>query len=321
MSIRKGKIMALAGGVEFANKTKEELHELFKKVLNDRMHGLCSSAKEEGQKPGNVISENQIRRRMKVNQPYIKWVRSFSCMDGNEFVPEIEKEFGIKTLVGAWVGKEHEIKEKGIAALLKLAKDGYVDIAAVGSDVLYRNDLSDTELLDHIYRVKEALPNIHIGYVDAYYEFTERPEITKACGVILANCYPFWESCHIDYSLKYMKQMYNKAKAAGGGGKLVIISETGWPSQGGDFKRAQPSKGNAMKYYMNTQLWSNEECMISSTLHRSTNHGKWVTKTMLAPAGESGVKMKISNSDLPVAKLNTNSYPQVVLTTGFIYQP
>jgi glucan 1,3-beta-glucosidase len=259
MSVRAGKIMALAGGINFANKSKAEIHELFIKVLNKGMHGLCFSAYEEGQKPGDVLSENQIRKRMKIIQPYTKWVRSFSCIEGNELIPEIAKEYGLKTLVGAWLGKEPEKNEQEISALIELAKEGYVDIAAVGNEVLYRKDLTENELLDCIIRVKEAIPRTPVGYIDAYYEFSSRPKITEACDVILANCYPFWESCHMDYSLMYMKQMYYQAQRAGGGIKPVIITETGWPSQGEDYKGALPSWENALKYFINTQLWSKEE--------------------------------------------------------------
>ncbi len=259
MSVREGKILALAGGVDYTNKTNEELHDLFSKVLNEGMHGLCFSAYEEGQKPGDVLSESQIRRRMKIIQPYTKWVRSFSCIEGNELIPKIAREFGLKTLVGAWLGKEAHKNEQEISALIKLAKEGYVDIAAVGNEVLYREELTETELLDFIHRVKAAVPNIPVGYVDAYYEFSERPGITEACDVILANCYPFWEFCHMDYSLMYMKQMYNQAKIAGGGKKRVIISETGWPGKGEDHNGALPSMQNAMKYFLNTQLWAKEE--------------------------------------------------------------
>lgn len=259
MSLREGKIMALAGGVDFADKSGEELHDLFKKALNTGMHGLCYSAYEEGQKPGDVLTESQIRRRMKIIQPYTSWVRSFSCIEGNELIPKIAKEFGLKTLVGAWLGNEPEKNEQEIMALIELAKEGFVDIAAVGNEVLYREELSENELLDFINRVKEAIPGIPVGYVDAYYEFSARPKITEACDVILANCYPFWEFCHIDYSLMYMKQMFYQARQAAGGRKPVIITETGWPSQGEDHKGALPSMENALKYFLNTQFWSKEE--------------------------------------------------------------
>ena len=63
----------------------------------------------------------------------------------------------------------------------------------------------------------------------------------------------------MDYSLMYMKQMYYQARIAGGGEKPVIITETGWPSEGENFKGAQPSKENAMKYFVNTQLWSKQD--------------------------------------------------------------
>jgi len=259
MSVRENKIMALAGGVDFTNRPAGELIDLFRKTLNNGMHGLCFSPYLEGQKPGDILTEAQIRKRMEVIKPYTKWVRSFSCIEGNELIPKIAREYGLKTLVGAWLGKETEKNEQEIAALIELAKQGYVDIAAVGNEVLYRNDLTETELLECIYNVKSAIPGIPVGYVDAYYEFTERPEITKACDIILANCYPFWESCHMDYSLMYMKQMYYQARVAGGGNKPVIITETGWPSEGEDFKGAKPSRENAMKYFINTQVWSKAE--------------------------------------------------------------
>ena len=261
MSVRAGKTLSLTriSEIDFANKTEKDLHDLFSKVLNDGMHGLCFSAYEEGQKPGHVLSEDQVRRRMKIIAPYTKWIRSFSCIEGNELIPKIAKEFGIKTLVGAWLGTDSEMNEQEIAGLIELANDGFVDIAAVGNEVLYREDLTEEELLDTILRVKDAIPHVPVGYVDAYYEFAARPKITEACDVILANCYPFWECCHADYSLMYMKEMFYQAVHAGGGDKHVIITETGWPSEGEDYKGALPSHENALKYFLNTQMWSKEE--------------------------------------------------------------
>jgi exo-beta-1,3-glucanase (GH17 family) len=257
MSIRAGKIKALTG-IDFANKSDAELKSLFSTVLKNGMHGLCFSPYLEGQNPGDQLTEEQIRRRMKIIQPYTKWIRSFSCTDGNEMIPRIAHEYGIKTLVGAWLGNDPDINEREIQGLIDLAKEGFVDIAAVGNEVMYRKDLTEDELLDFMYRVKKEIPDVPMGYVDAYYEFSHRPKITKACDVILANCYPYWEGCSNEYSLVYMKDMYNQARSAGNG-KKVIISETGWPSQGEGLHGAIPSHENALRYFVNAQKWSEED--------------------------------------------------------------
>jgi exo-beta-1,3-glucanase (GH17 family) len=250
-------ILNLAGR-DLTGKTTSELAALYSKLLNGGMHGLCFSPYEEGQAPGDQLSEAQIRRRMSIIKPYTQWIRSFSCTEGNELIPVIAKENGLKTLVGAWLGTDDEINQKEIEGVIKVAKAGHADIVAVGNEVLYRKDLSEDQLLAFIYQVKEALPGIPVGYVDAYYEFGYKPRVTEACDVILANCYPYWEGCHLDHSLLYMKDMFRRALMAGNG-KRVIITETGWPDQGQVFHGAVPSFENAMKYFINTQLWSKEE--------------------------------------------------------------
>ena len=267
MSYREGKQFSLKGslkgvdltqnaGVDFTELSSERLEDLWKNSLENGVHGLCFSLYDDGQKPGDIITEEQVRRRMEIIKPYTKWVRSFSCIDGNEFIPKIAHEYGLKTLVGAWLSDDPEINKKEIAGLIQLAKDGFVNIAAVGNEVMYRKDLTEDELLDFMRQVKDAIPNnIPIGYVDAYYEFSARPRITEACDVILANCYPYWEGCNMEYSLPHMQQMFSQAVQAGNG-KKVIITETGWPSEGGGLRGALASEENAMKYFINTQVWS-----------------------------------------------------------------
>lgn len=254
MSLRPGKQFALRG-IDYTNKTPAQIKKLFQQILENGMHGICFSAYEGDQSPGHIIEEGLVRRRIEILKPYAKWVRSFSCIEGNEWIPKVAKENGMKTLVGAWLGKDSDKNKQEIEALIDLSKSGYVDIAAVGNEVLYRGDLTEEELLNYIHQVKKALPNIEVGYVDAYYEFSDHPAITAACDVILANCYPYWEGCHFDYSLLYMKQMYQQAVQAANG-KKVIITETGWPSQGGDLDGAKASWINSIQYFINAQQWS-----------------------------------------------------------------
>lgn len=257
MGHRREQLLALSG-VDLSTKSTSELKEMFKDALENGMHGLCSSFYVEGQQPGDVLTEEQIRRRLNIMKPYTNWIRTFSCTEGNELIPEIAKEIGMKTLIGAWLGDDYDKNEDEIKGLIQLTKKGLVDVAAVGNEVMYRKELTEDELLDYLLRVKKEISEVPVGYVDAYYEFTHKPRITEACDIILANCYPYWEGCGIDYSLVYMKQMYFEAKDAAKG-KKVIITETGWPSQGESLGGALPSGDNFMKYFINTQLWSEQE--------------------------------------------------------------
>jgi glycoside/pentoside/hexuronide:cation symporter, GPH family len=252
------KIPALATDVNFSSLSNSAVKQHFNKNLNHGLSGICFSPYLEGQNIGDILSEAQIKRRMAIVAPHTKWVRSFSCTEGNEFIPKAAREKGLKTMVGAWIDSDKAKNEEEIKQLIDLAQQGYVDIAVVGNEVLLRNDLTKQELLNYISRVKKALPNLTVGYVDAYFQFKEHADLVDACDVVLANCYPFWEGCHIDQASGYLKQMYVVAQEAARG-KKVIITETGWPDQGTNNAEAQPSEENAMKYFINTQNWAQQE--------------------------------------------------------------
>ncbi len=257
MSKRPETHLSLAGNARTLSRA-EDLPKAFRKELSEGMHGLCFSPYGAYQSPGSPITVEQIRARLDTVKRHTGWVRTFSCTQGNEMIPVLAKEMGLKTLVGAWLGEDKAKNELEIAKLIEIAEAGHADLVAVGNEVMYRGDMEAAELLVYIAQVRNALPDATIGYVDAYYEFVNRPAITAACDVIFANCYPYWEGCDIDYSLVYMKGMYEKALRAGRG-KKVIITETGWPSSGTAEGSAKPSEENAMRYFIDALQWSREE--------------------------------------------------------------
>jgi len=263
-------------GANFQVKTEAEIRALFTDILQKGLHGLCFSPYTEGQETGDILSANQINRRLGIIAPHTKWIRSFSCTEGNELIPEIAHQKGLKTLVGAWISNDKERNEKEIDSLIKLAKAGLVNMAAVGNEVLHREEISEEELTQYIKRVRAALPSsIPVGYVDAYYQFLDRPALIDACDVVLANCYPFWEGADNLYALSYLNRMVEMTQQVAKG-KKVIVTETGWPSIGENVEAAQPSSANAMKYFVAAQEWAknkNIELFYFSSFDES-----WKTK-------------------------------------------
>lgn len=257
MSGRLRKPLSLAG-LDLADLGEAQLTDFAEHYLLNGMHGVSFSGYEDGQTPEDDLVSPQVHRRLSILAPYVSWVRSFSSLKGHDQIARLAKARGLKTMVGAWISDDLEQNELEIASLIDLAKSGLVDIAAVGNEVMYREELEEGQLLSYIERFKAAVPETPVGYVDAYYQFEDRPAIVAACDLILANCYPFWEGCSIDYALLYMKDMYRRAQDAAQG-KRVVIAETGWPTQGKSLYGAVPSKANALRYFVNTQHWSQAE--------------------------------------------------------------
>ena len=187
---------------------RDTLAAEFRATLQRRVHGLCFSPYLEGQQPGDPIGEAQIRERLQIIRPHTGWVRSFSCTDGHEQTPRIAHELGFKTLVGAWLGTDAAINEREIQGVIDVARAGHADIVAVGNEVMLREDMSEDALLGFIQRVKDALPGVPVGYVDAYFLFEKHPRITAACDVVMTNCYPFWEGCPREQALAYICLLY-----------------------------------------------------------------------------------------------------------------
>ena len=246
-------------GINLADYSLDELKALVRSLLERKIHGVCFSPYVEGQGPGTQIGEAQIRERLAVVQPYVHWVRTFSCTDGNELIPRIAAELGLKTLVGVWLDDDQETNEIEMQNGIEVAKAGYANLLAIGNEVLLRGELPEDELIGLINRAKQAAPGVPVGYVDAYFLFERHQRITDACDVVLANCYPFWEGYPAEHALVYMKEMYRRA-ARVAKGKKVIISETGWPNLGSVTRGvAVPSYENALRYFVNAYQWAEEE--------------------------------------------------------------
>lgn len=245
-------------GMDLSVLSKEEKIALLTKILEGKIHGISFSPYIDGQSPGTEIGVDQIRQRLAIIQDYVHWIRTFSCIEGNQETPRIAHENGLKTMVGVGLSEDREVNELELAGGIEVARAGHADILAVGNEILLRGDLSEDELIEYINRAREAVPSVPVSYVDAYFLFENYPRVAEACDVLLINCYPFWESCAAEYALVYMKEMYRRAQRVANG-KPVIISETGWPTVGSPFGAAVPSYENALDYFIRTYQWAEEE--------------------------------------------------------------
>ncbi len=220
-----------------------------------KLLGLNFSPIGPGQKPGDKISDEQVEARLKMIAPYTRWVRVFSVSGGMQKMGMLAKKYKLKLAAGAWIGENRASNEAEIQALIQLGKKGLVDLAIVGSEVLYREDVTPVEHRVYIKRVKQALPNVPVTTADIYLSLIKNPLIVNECDIVLYNSYPYWEGVPIEHSISRFHYRHQRVKAIAHG-KPVWISETGWPSGGEKHDESIPSLKNVKTFFKEFQNWA-----------------------------------------------------------------
>jgi len=212
---------------------------------------------KEGQNPdkGTYIPEEQIRDLMTTIAPYTDWGKTFGCRNGLEVTGRVAHEQGLKIAVGAWLSSNLSANEEEISSLINIGQAGEADMLIVGSETLYRGDLTEAQLIAYINQVKEAVPGIPVATADTYGKLLDHPDVMAAGDVILANFYPLWEGIDVNQSIADLHAKYQEVVAAAGG-KKVYVAETGWPSEGEPIGSAVPSPENAAFYFQNFVSWA-----------------------------------------------------------------
>ncbi len=220
--------------------------------------GLDFSPYMEGQDPslGTRITERQIRERMLIVAPWVKEVRSYSCLDGLEKIGVVAHELHRKATVGCWLGKDPAENRKQVDSLIKIARAGEADRVVVGSEVLLRKDLSEPQLISYIRKVRQSLPkDIPVAYADAYSMFLLHPAVIREIDEVFVNYFPYWEGISVQDAVAEVHCRHHQVKSLAGK-KKVVVSETGWPTSGQTRGKAVPSLANAAFYFKNFVSWA-----------------------------------------------------------------
>ena len=210
------------------------------------------------------ITEEELADRLALVAPYTRWIRTFGCGGDLQQAGRFAHTMGLKVAAGAWLGSEattagQQANREQIDCLKAQAAAGHVDIAIVGSEVLLRGDLSESQLLAYINEVKQYFQaegiQAPVTYGDVYSVWLQYPSLISAVDLVMPNYYPYWEGKPLDYAVAYLHRWHQQIVSASGG-KEVIVSETGWPSCGDQIGEAVPSAENASAYFLNFVSWA-----------------------------------------------------------------
>jgi cellulose synthase/poly-beta-1,6-N-acetylglucosamine synthase-like glycosyltransferase/exo-beta-1,3-glucanase (GH17 family) len=108
--------------------------------------GILPSASYAPFEPGHTVADSaadseKVRADLRKLSTLTRAVRLYSSTEGNELVPPIAAEFGMKVTVGAWIDKDSNRNNREIEAAINLARRNSNAIGVVvGNETVYRGE-------------------------------------------------------------------------------------------------------------------------------------------------------------------------------------
>lgn len=226
-----------------------------------KLYGLnYSSRKGPDWDPEKCKSRAAIKADLQLLKSLTNRIRIYSLTDCDQgrTILALAKELEMQVWLGMWVGKEPDAFEGELTELKSMIDDNLIvpsDIIAihVGSEAIYRKDVTAAEAIDNMETVKmiltEAqLSDIPVSIADIGDIYEETPALTAAVDVVSANNFPFWEKKTAEEAAAYL--ITRSAKViADAGSKPFYLGETGWSSSGKNENASIASPANQATYF------------------------------------------------------------------------
>ncbi|OMH78882.1 Glucan 1,3-beta-glucosidase [Zancudomyces culisetae] len=187
---------------------------------------------------------------------YTDTIRIYSVKDCNHGEPVLRaiENTDWKVYLGLWVGEGDLAYELDKAELRRLSQyfdlKRHVQAIIVGSESIYRGEHTTSDLAAKITDTKMLLEELGLGEIPvttADVGYLMDSTVIDAVDFVMTNGFPYWEGLDVNIAAeqfyKHLDELIERA-----GGKKVMVSETGWPTNGEKLGNAVPSTENSLIY-------------------------------------------------------------------------
>ena len=189
----------------------------------------------------------------------VKVYASSDCNTLQTLGPAAE-EAGFSIFLGIWPNDDAHFNDEkeALKQYLPWIKSSTIEAFLVGSEALYREDLTASELGNKIQEIKDYIKDIkdsegnsyagkQVGTVDSWNVLVDggsRPAI-EASDFVMANAFSYWQGQTMDnssYSFfdDIMQALQTIQSVKGSTDIQFWVGETGWPTHGTHFEDAYP---------------------------------------------------------------------------------
>ncbi|CAI5709353.1 unnamed protein product [Hyaloperonospora brassicae] len=206
--------------------------------------------------PSKCKSADTIAAELSTFGAYMSSVRTYSLSDCDvTSVLKAAKKMSITVWLGVWVSEDEAVYKAEVKAFEELLRAGLIDSTVVGinvgSEAVYRKDISAEKSIEYVAQFKQVLADngirVPVSITDIVDTFIQYPEMLKAGDIVTVNQFPFWEKVEAKKAAAHFdKRIERLLKMAGD--MEVVITETGWPTDGFATNGSVASEENAAIY-------------------------------------------------------------------------
>lgn len=193
----------------------------------------------------NMPSQNNVTRDMAVLSQLTNAVRLYGTdCNQTEMVLHSINALALtdmKVWLGVWLGNNQTTNDRGLNAMNTILKKYGADPFAgviVGNEVLYREDLTETELSKILSDVKKNLTAMNIDLPLATSDLGDdwTAGLTSEVDIVMSNIHPFFAGATAEAAAGWTWNFWQQHDVllTKGTSKKNVISEVGWPSGGGN---------------------------------------------------------------------------------------
>lgn len=240
-----------------------------------------------GQTPGgpNKPTTAQFNQDLRIMSGMADVVRLYSLQDGQDYIVDHARDNGLKVIPAAYLHNpgvagntrlsfaqlmqdgrnQKEIND--LIALLNRADARNIPFAVIGNEAISQvGAWDDRAVIDAIAYVRARIPAGILlttaepaggQYVINNPASSNQTRLGQAVDVIFANVFPYWEGIPVENAAAYVVAQYDRLRATYPG-KDIVISETGWPSEGPDVGAAHPSVENQVRFWIDFRTLAHE---------------------------------------------------------------
>jgi cellulose synthase/poly-beta-1,6-N-acetylglucosamine synthase-like glycosyltransferase/exo-beta-1,3-glucanase (GH17 family) len=206
-------------------------------------------------------SYEQIEDDIRLLSRQVDGVRTYTSMHGEDKVPEMAQQYGMKVIAGAWIENINhsaaadpsldnpaDLAEID-AAITTARRNGNVTNLMIGNESVLRGEYTPAQMAAMLTRVK-LLTNVPVSTADIWSVWLANPDMANAADYLAVHALPYWEGVPVDQAVDYVMEKYDLLRAKYPN-KPIMLAEVGWPSAGPWIKGAEPSLVNQAKFIRN----------------------------------------------------------------------